>query len=329
MEYRRLGKSGLKVSEIGLGGNNFGMRIGEEASIAVIRHALDAGINFIDTADGYGQGHSEEFVGKAVKDRRSEAIVATKFSMPAGQGPNDYGASRHHILQAVETSLKRLGTDYIDLYYVHMPDTTTPIEETLRTLDNLIKTGKVRYIACSNFAAWQLCESLWTSRTNNLESFVVVQSQYNLLERGIESELVPCCESYGIGIIPYSPLAGGFLTGKYERGKPAPAGTRLGMMQKAPPPQMPNMPGMPMRGRQPMFGSVLNDSNFNKLEKWQQFARAHNHSMEELAIAWLLSHSYVNSVIAGATKPEQVSAHVAAAQWKLSTSELAELELLL
>jgi aryl-alcohol dehydrogenase-like predicted oxidoreductase len=182
-------------------------------------------------------------------------------------------------------------------------------------LDNLVKAGKVRYIACSNFAAWQVDESLWTSRVNNLESFTVVQSQYNLLERRIESELVPCCEHYGLGIIPYSPLAGGFLTGKYERGKPAPAGTRFGALQNV----------LPARGGQPMFGSVLSDSNFNKLEKWQKFAKAHNHSMEELAIAWLLSHPYVNSVIAGATKPEQVSAHIKAAEWKLSAQELEDL----
>lgn len=319
MQYRKLGKSGLKVSEMGLGGNNFGMRIGEQESIAVIQHALDAGINFIDSADGYGQGHSEEFIGKAVKGRRADAIIATKFSMPTGRGPNDRGTSRQHITGAVEASLKRLDTDYIDLYYVHMPDTTTPIEETLRTLDNLIKDGKVRYIACSNFAAWQVDESLWNSRVNNLESFTVVQSQYNLLERRIESELVPCCEHYGIGIIPYSPLASGFLTGKYERGKPAPAGTRLGAMQNAP----------SARGGRPMFGSLLSDSNFDKLEKWQKFAQAHNHSMEELAIAWLLSHPYVNSVIAGATKPEQVSAHVKAAEWKLSAQELTEFEQLM
>jgi len=176
----------LKVSEIGLGGNNFGMRLDEAQSITVIQHALDLGINFIDSAEMYGQGHSEEFIGKAVKSKRSNTIIATKFS----------NFSRHHILAAVEMSLKRLDTEYIDLYYVHFPDINTPIEETLRTLDNLVKSGKVRYIACSNFASWQLCEALWTSRVSNLESFVVVQSPYNLLERSIETELVPCCERY-------------------------------------------------------------------------------------------------------------------------------------
>jgi aryl-alcohol dehydrogenase-like predicted oxidoreductase len=319
MEHRRLGKSGLEISEIGLGGNNFGMRLDEQESIAVIQYALDAGINFIDSAEGYGQGRSEEFVGKAVKGRRAEAIIATKFSSP----------SRQHIIKAVEASLKRLDTDYIDLYYVHFPDAAVPIEETLRTLDSLVKSGKVRYIACSNFASWQLCESLWTSRANHLEPFVAVQSQYNLLERGIEEELVPCCESYGIGIIPYSPLAGGFLTGKYERGKPAPAGTRYGTMQAAPPPNSTRMPrmSMPAAGRRRAmsgFRSILSESNFNKLDMWQKFAQDHGHTIEELAIAWLLSHSYIKSVIAGATKREQVIAHVAAAELKLSSQDLAE-----
>jgi len=320
MEYRRLGKSGLAISEIGLGGNNFGMRLNEPESVAVVQYALDAGINFIDSAEGYGQGLSEQFVGKAVKGRRTEAIIATKFSSP----------SRYHILAAVEASLKRLDTDYIDVYYVHFPDITIPIAETLRTLDNLVKSGKVRYIACSNFASWQLCEALWTSRVDHLEPFVAVQSQYNLLERGIESELVPCCESYGIGIIPYSPLAGGFLTGKYERGKPAPAGTRYGTPQGGPPPAGTRGPRMPMPGGPrrsgPGFGQILSAGNFDKLDKFQEFARGHGHTVEELAIAWLLAHSYVNSVIAGATKAAQISAHVAAAEWKLSAQELAEVD---
>ncbi len=315
MKHRKLGKSGLEISEIGLGGNNFGIRLNEQESIAVIQCALDSGINFIDSAEGYGQGHSEEFVGKAVKGRRAEAIIATKFRSP----------SRQHIMKAVETSLKRLDTDYIDLYYVHFPDTTIPIDETLRTLDSLVKSGKVRYIACSNFASWQLCEALWTSRTDHLEPFVAVQSQYNLLERRIEEELVPCCESYGIGIIPFSPLAGGFLTGKYERGKPAPEGTRYGTMQGGQPPDRTRLPmsGGRRRGMS-SFRSILSESNFDKLDRWQKFAQDHGHTVEELAIAWLLAHSYIGSVIAGATKPEQVTAHVAAAEWKLSSQDLAE-----
>jgi len=321
MEYRSLGKSGLKVSEIGLGGNNFGGRIGEQESISVIRSALDLGINFIDTADIYSGGHSEECVGKAVKGKRSEVIIATKVAGPMGELPNDRGASRYHIVKALEASLKRLNTDYIDLYYIHMPDATTPIEETLRTLDNLVRAGKVRYIGCSNFAAWQLCEALWTSRANNLESFIVIQSQYNLLERGIELELVPCCQAYGISVIPWGPLASGFLTGKYQRGKPPPAGTRLAASQPAP-----RQPPAGFPAGRPMFRPVLTDTNFDKLEKLQKFAVEHGHTVGELAIAWLLSHPWLSSVIAGATNPEQVSANVAAASWKLTAQETAQLD---
>jgi aryl-alcohol dehydrogenase-like predicted oxidoreductase len=321
MEYRKLGKSGLKVSEIGLGGNNFGGRIGEQESISVIRSALDLGINFIDTADIYSGGHSEECVGKAVKGNRSEVIIATKVAGPMGELPNERGASRYHIVKALDASLKRLNTDYIDLYYIHMPDPTTPIEETLRTLDNLVRAGKVRYIGCSNFAAWQLCEALWTSRVNNLESFIVIESQYNLLERSIELELVPCCQAYGISVIPWGPLASGFLTGKYQRGKPAPIGTRLAAPQPAP-----RQPPAGFPAGRPMFRSVLTDTNFDKLEKLQKFAVEHGHTVGELAIAWLLSHSWLSSVIAGATNPEQVSANVAAGSWKLTAQEITQLD---
>ncbi len=307
MEYRMLGKSGLKVSEIGLGSNNFGGRIGEQESISVIRHALELGVNFIDTADVYSQGRSEEFVGKAVKGKRSEVVIATKFGMSMGEHPNECGASRYYIVKAVDASLKRLDTDYVDLYYIHRPDPTTPIEETLRTLDDLVRAGKVRYIACSNFAAWQLCEALWTSKVNNLEPFVVVESQYNLLDRRIESELVPCCQAYGVGVIPWGPLADGFLTGKYHRGKAAPAGTRLA-------------------NPRPGSSQVLTEANYDKLEKLQAFAAEHTHSVGELAIAWLLSHSWLSSAIAGATKPEQVSANIAAAGWRLTAQEMAQLE---
>jgi len=324
MEFHKLGKTGLNISEIGLGGTEFGRSIGEKESIALIHQAFDAGINFIDTADFYVDGHSEEIIGKAIKGKRPSVIVATKFSNPTGPGPNEKGASRYHIIEAVEASLKRLDTEYIDLYYVHQPDATTPIEETLRTLDNLIKAGKVRYIGCSNFVAWQLCEALWTSRIHNLESFAVIQSHYNLIERKIEQELVPCCENYGIGIIPYFPLAGGFLTGKYKRGKPAPAGSRLWTIQNLPAPPVPNRPHS--LGGLPMFGTVLNDSYFEQLARWQKFAKSHNNSVEELAIAWLLSHSYVDSVIVGATKPEQLSSDITAVNWKLSTQDLTELE---
>jgi aryl-alcohol dehydrogenase-like predicted oxidoreductase len=222
MEYRRLGSSGLKVSEVGLGGNNFGWWADEPTSVAVISSALDAGINFIDTADAYDRGHSEEFIGRALLGKRHRVIIATKFGFPMGDGPNDRGGSRHYVLRAVDNSLKRLQTDYIDLYYIHTPDASTPIEETLSALDSLVRSGKVRYTGCSNFAAWQLNEALWISQGARLASFAVVQQGYNLLSRQIEKELVPCCQAHGIGIIPYSPLANGLLTGKYRQGEAPP-----------------------------------------------------------------------------------------------------------
>ena len=306
MEYRRIGSSGLKVTEIGLGGNNFGMRADEETSITIINNALEMGINFIDTAEMYAQGRSEELVGKAVKGKRPQVIIATKFGLPMTVGPTQQGGSRSYIMKAVDASLKRLNTDYIDLYYFHSPDTSTPVQETLRALDDLVRTGKVRYIGCSNFAAWQLCEALWTSKLNNLESFIVVQSKYNLLDRSVESELVPCCESYGVGLIPWGPLAGGFLTGKYHRGLEVAEGMRL---------------AKPI----PIYSDVLNDTNFDKLDKLEAFAKERGHSVGELAIAWLLFHPWLSSVIAGAMNIEQLSTNIAAADWKLTAEDIAEL----
>ncbi len=306
MEYRRLGSSGLKVSEVGLGGNNFGWWADEQTSNTVVNHAIDMGINLIDTADVYDRGHSEEFVGKAIKSKRSQVIIATKFGAPMGDGSNERGGSRYYIMKAVDASLKRLQTDYIDLYQIHFPDPTTPIEETLRALEDLVRAGKVRYIGCSNFAAWQLCEALWTSRANNLQSFVTVQPRYNLFDRRIETELVPCCQAYGIGVIPYSPLAGGLLTGKYRQGEEPPEGRLSGQM--------------------PQSAGLFSEANWNKLAKWEAFATEHGHTMGELAIAWLLAKPWLSTVIAGARKIEQVSANVAAAEWKLTAEEVAEVE---
>ena len=306
MEYRNLGGSGLKVSEIGLGGNNFGWWADEQTSVSVINHAIDAGINFIDTADVYDRGHSEEFIGQAIKGKRERVLIATKFGSPMGEGPNDRGGSRYYIMKAVEASLRRLQTDYIDLYQIHFPDTTTPIEETLRTLDDIIRAGKVRYIGCSNFAAWQLCEALWTSKVCNLPSFVTVQPRYNMFDRQIERELVPCCQSYKIGVIPYSPLAGGFLTGKYHRGEEPPDGRLSQQMSTG--------------------SGLFKDDNWDKLAKLEAFALERGHTMGELAIAWLLSRPWLATVIAGARKAEQVSANIAAAQWKLTAEETAEVD---
>ena len=307
MEYRRLGKSGLTVSEVGLGGNNFGGRADEQMSVSIINHALEVGINFIDTADIYTQGRSEEVVGKAIKGKRSQVVIATKFGHPKSVGPNEQGGSRSYMVKAVDASLRRLNTDYIDLYYIHRPDPETPIEETLRALDDLVRTGKVRYIGCSNFAAWQLCEALWTSKLNNLESFITVQLKYNLLDRGIERELVPCCRAYGIGIIPWGPLASGFLTGKYRRGQEIPASMWL---------------ANPLS----IYSDILTDTNFDKLAKLEIFAQERGHSVGELAIAWLLSHPWLGSVIAGATSVEQLSLNVAAVGWKLTTEDIVQLD---
>ena len=309
MEYRMLGSSGLKVSEIGLGGNNFGGRVDKKQSISVIHHALELGVNFIDTANTYSRGVSETFVGKAVKDRRQEVIIATKFSRIMGDGPNEHGGSRYHIMQAVDASLKRLQTDYIDLYQMHVPDEETPIDETLRTLDDLVKAGKVRYIGCSTFTPWQICEALWTSRLHNLHSFVTEQPQYSLLNRQIEQELVPFCLKYGIGIIPFSPLAGGFLTGKYRKGEEQQVDGRLAR------------PG-------PNSNRIFTEANWEKLAKLETFATGRGHTMGELAIAWLLSKPCISTIIAGATKNEQVTANVTAADWRLTAEEVAEVEAL-
>ncbi|MFC2012704.1 aldo/keto reductase [Chloroflexota bacterium] len=304
MEYRRLGKSGLKVSEIGLGTNNLGGRTDEQTSINIISHALELGVNFIDTAELYTRGRSEEIVGKAVKRKRSQVIIATKFGYPGAVGPDQQRASRNYIMRAVDASLRRLNTDYIDLYYVHYPESETPIQETLRALDDLVRDGKVRYIGCSNFDAWQICEALWTSQYNNRESFITVQSRYNLLDRSIERELVPCCQTYGVGVIPWGPLASGFLTGKYRRSQKIAARAPLAS---------------------PIYRDFLTDTNFDRIAKLKIFAKERGHNIGELAIAWLLSHPWLGSVIAGATSVEQLSLNATAASWKLTEEDAAQL----
>lgn len=306
MEYRRLGKSGLKVSEVGLGCNNFGSRADEATSLNVINSALASGINLIDTAESYSKGRSEEIVGKAVKGKRTQVIIATKFGYPNSVGPTEQGGSRSYIVKALEGSLKRLNTDYIDLYYHHHNDPATPVEETLRALENLVHDGKVRYIACSNYAAWQLCEAAWTAKTHNLNSFIAVQPKYNMLDRSIEKELVPCCQANDIGVIPWGPLASGFLTGKYQRGQAIPAGARLA-------------------NPWPIYNDILTDANFDRLARLEAFARERGHSVSELAIAWLLAHPWLGSVIAGAMSTEQLAENVIAVGWKLSADDMNQL----
>ena len=311
MEYRNLGGSGLKVSALGLGGNTFGWYIDEPASAAVIHRAMESGINFIDTADMYDKGRSEEFLGRALKGKRTQVLVGSKFSFAMGDTPNERGASRWYITRAVEASLRRLNTDYLDLYQYHFPDPTTPIEETLRALDDLVKSGKVRYIGCSNFAAWQISEAQWTSRVNHLHSFVTMQTRYNLLERQVEQEIVPCCQAHGLGIVPWGPLAGGFLTGKYRK--------------EGPPPPSPKE-GMPPKALNTLYKKLITDANWEKLAKFEAFAEESGHKVAELAIAWLLSHPWVSTVIIGATKPEQIQENLKGAAWKMTPEEVARVE---
>ena len=304
MDTKPLGRSGLRVSVVGLGCNNFGQRCDQAQTRAVVAKALDLGVTLFDTADVYGGGGvSEEYLGKALESRRGEVVLATKFGMPMGEGPLRRGGSRRWMMQAAENSLRRLGTEYIDLYQIHFPDAGTPIEETLRALDDLVRQGKVRYVGCSNFAGWQVVEAAWTARTAGLAQFVSAQNFSNLLERNVERELVPACNAHGLGVLPYFPLASGLLTGKYQRGAAAPEGTRLSA---------------------PRFKGALSDKNFDKVEKLSAFAADAGHSLLELAIGWLASQPHVPSVIAGATKPEQVEANVRAASWKLSAAELAK-----
>ena len=307
MDYKNLGRSGLRVSAIGLGCNNFGRRCDQEQTTAVVEKALELGITFFDTADIYGpRGLSEENLGKALQGKRRDVIIATKFVGPMGEGALWGGASRRYIFDAVEASLKRLGTDYIDLYQIHFPDGRTPIEETLRALDDLVRQGKVRYAGCSNFTGWQVVEAQWTARTEHFAPLVSAQNQYNLLDRRIERELVPACDAYGLGVLPYFPLASGFLTGKYRPGEAPPEGTRL--------------------AAGPMGQRVLTEGNFETLSKLETFAQERGHSVLELAIGWLATQGHVSSVISGATKPEQVEQNVKAADWKLSGEELAEVD---
>lgn len=307
MRYRKLGNSGLEVSEIGLGGNNFGFRLNEQESISIISHALDNGVNFIDTSNWYSQrGLSEQFIGKAIKGKRSQVVIATKFSFKMGDGPNEKGASRSHILQAIDDSLKRLNTDYIDLYQIHRPDPGTPLLETLSTLNDLVRAGKVRYIGCCNFKAWQVCDASWISQTHNFEPFITVQTEYNILNRSIENELVPLCRERNIGVIPWGPLAGGFLTGKYSRANAPSPGTRLHAMK--------------------LYNGYFTEGNFDKLVQLKNIADKHNRVLSDVAISWLLSRPYISSVICAATSKDQISANIASAGWKLPQKAVSEIE---
>ena len=305
MEKRKLGKSGIEVSVVGLGCNNFGA-MPVNASRRVVDKAIELGITLFDTADVYGnRGGSESQLGEILGPRRKDVVLATKFAMPMDDAGAKSGASAAYIRQACEDSLKRLKTDWIDLYQQHRPDPKTPIEETLRALDDLMKQGKVRAIGCSNMPKDQLEVAQTTSRDLHLAAYVTAQDEYSLLVRGVETALAPTLEKGGIGLLPYFPLASGLLTGKYEKGKDIPKGTRYARM-----------------GR---FGErYMTDENWRTVEALTTFAKAKGHSLLELAFAWLVAHPYLSSVIAGATRPEQVEQNVKAAAWKLSAAEIDE-----
>jgi aryl-alcohol dehydrogenase-like predicted oxidoreductase len=309
MSYRRLGTSGLVVSVVGVGCNNFGRKLDADGSREVVDAALDAGITLFDTADIYGTPHgsSEEFLGAALKGRRDEAIVATKFGMDMqGLNGNDFGArgSRRYVVRAVEASLRRLGTDYLDLYQLHEPDPATPIDETLAALDDLVRTGKVRYLGNSNFAGWQIADADWTARAAGHTPFISAQNRYSLLHRDVETEVVPACEQFGLGLLPFFPLDSGLLSGKYRRGEQPAAGTRLALDRYRP---------------------VLEGADWDTVEALTEFGAARGHSLLDVAIAGLAARPAVTSVIAGATTAEQARANAAAGTWVLTPPDIAAL----
>ncbi|MEV8504373.1 aldo/keto reductase [Actinoplanes sp. NPDC051475] len=310
MSYRRLGESGLVVSVVGIGCNNFGRKLDLDGTRAVVDAAFDAGITLFDTADIYGTPHgsSEECLGAALKGRRDEIVLASKFGMDMeGVNGNDFGArgSRRYIVRAVEASLRRLGTDHIDLYQMHQPDEATPIEETLAALDDLVRGGKVRYLGNSNFAGWQIADADWTARAAGQTPFISAQNQYSLLHREVETEVVPACERFGLGLLPFFPLDSGLLSGKYQRGEQPAEGTRLSLER---------------------YRRWLDGADWDTIEALTAYGKERGHSLLDVAIAGLAARPAVTSVIAGATTPEQVRANAAAGAWELSAEDVAALD---
>jgi aryl-alcohol dehydrogenase-like predicted oxidoreductase len=307
MLQRALGRSGLKVSIVGLGCNNFGGRLDAEGTRAVIHKALDAGITLFDTADSYGgRGASEALMGEILGDRRKDIVLATKCGLDVTGSGRPADTSRRYIMSALEASLKRLKTDWIDLYQMHRFDPATPVDETLRALEDCVRQGKVRYVGCSNWAGWQVADADWMARELGTGRFITAQDEYSLLERGIESELVPALRHFGLGLLPYYPLAAGVLTGKYAGGE-KPEGTRLAKNAQ-------------------MSSRHLTPRNVRVADALNAFARERGHTLLELAFSWLAAQPVVSSVIAGATKPEQIDANVHAASWLLSVEDLAQID---
>lgn len=291
MEYTNLAGTGLNVSRVCLGTMTFSGQLNEQDSIKVIKYALDNGINFIDTADIYNGGQSEIITGKGIKGCRENVILASKVGGPSGSGPNDKGLSRKHIISSVENSLKRLNTDYLDIYYMHAPDPLTPFEETMEAMTSLVKSGKVRYIGISNFAAWQLMDALWTCDKRNLITPSVTENVYNSITRGIESELVPCIKQNKVGLVIYNPIAGGLLSGKHSKDHP-----------------VENSRFSDLGG---YYQRYWNDDSFQAMEKLTQIAQSHGMKLLELALRWCISYSYVNSVIIGVSRLEHLKQNLA------------------
>jgi aryl-alcohol dehydrogenase-like predicted oxidoreductase len=310
MKTRALGPSGLQVSEVGLGCNNFGGRLDEAGTRAVVDAALEVGINFFDTADSYGErGGSETLLGKILGARRKDVVLATKFASPMRDGARR-DASRRYIMQAVEASLARLKTDWIDVYWLHWPDPLTPIEETLRALDDLIRAGKVRYIGACNLAAWQMVDAEWTARTLGLNRFVCAQNEFSLVERDARRELLPALAAHHLSLVPYFPLASGLLTGKYRRGKPAPRDSRFANWKQ-------------------LGERYQTDAHWRCVERLEAWCKTHDRTLLELAFGWLLAHREVASVIAGATRPEQIAQNARAAAWRMDAEWREEVDALL
>ena len=307
MEYRQLGRAGVRVSVIGLGTNRFGTdRLPPREVHRILDAALDMGINFIDASDTYVRGRCEEALGQALKGRWDRFVVATKSGLPMGEGPNDRGASRYHIVQALEASLGRLQSDHIDVYYMHRWDPTTPIEETLRALEDLVRMGKIRYLGASEYAAWQLAHANLLAELRGWMPFVVLQSEYHMFARQVEHEVLPYCRAHGVGFVPYHPLAGGFLTGKYRRGEPPPAGSR--------------------GASSPQVQRYMTAAYYDTLDALTAWAAARGRGMHELAQAWLMAQPPICSVITGATSLEHVLQNVTAASWTLTKAEVDEVQ---
>jgi len=307
LKYKKLGRTGLKVSEICLGCMTFGNQADEATSKAIVQRALDAGVNFFDTADVYNAGVSEEFTGRALRDVRNSVVLATKVHGRVGPGPNDQGQSRKHIMDGIGRSLRRLQTDYVDLYQVHRFDSETPLEETLGALNDLVRQGKVRYIGCSNYAAWQLCTALWTSDQLELARYDCLQPRYNLISRSIDEEMLPLCAAQGVGVIVYNPLGGGMLTGKHQREAPPQAGTRFA-------------------NNQMYFNRYWRDRVFDAVDRLREIADGSGRTMAQVALAWCLANPVVTSAILGASRVAQLDETLPATEVALTPEQLTQLD---